>query len=171
MITLSAQETNRRRFLGIAIRGLGSVMAGALAVPAALYLLYPPRVRKDSEWTEAGELDELTPNQPQELRFRRNRLDGWKVSSEKSSAWVIKTSGSNVVAFSPWCTHLGCAYHWDEEKRVFNCPCHGSVFAPDGRVLGGPATRPLDRYDVKMEDGKLWLGPVRKPEQSPASIP
>ena len=47
-----------------------------------------------------------------------------------------------MVAFNPACTHLGCAYHWDESPNNFVCPCHASVFSIDGKVLVGPAPRP-----------------------------
>ncbi len=146
------------------VSGLTAVIAAALGIPAVVYLLYPSRVRRDPEWVEAGDISEFAVNQPQELVFRRTRLDGWKVQSEKSSAWVVKTAGGHVAAFSTWCTHLGCAYHWEEDKHVFVCPCHGSIFASDGRVLTGPAERPLDQYEVKVDGGMLRLGPVRKPD-------
>jgi menaquinol-cytochrome c reductase iron-sulfur subunit len=146
------------------LSALTAVMAASLGIPAAFYLLYPPRARRDQEWAEAGDISEFAPNQPQELVFRRTRLDGWKVQSEKSSVWVVRTSDGHAAAFSPWCTHLGCAYHWDEEKHVFVCPCHGSIFASDGRVLTGPAVRRLDQYEVRVDGGKLWLGPLGKSE-------
>ncbi len=60
----------------------------------------------------------------------------------------------------PICTHLGCAYHWDDPSHTFICPCHTSVFSIDGKVLSGPAPRPLDRYMTKIDDGKLEIGPV-----------
>ena len=80
--------------------------------------------------------------------FRRNRVDGWKVISEKSTAWVVKQADNSVVAFGPQCTHLGCAYHWEEGKNEFLCPCHTSLFAIDGKVVvrsGAAAARPLRR--------------------------
>ncbi len=41
------------------------------------------------------------------------------------------------------CTHLGGLLHWNDAERSWDCPLHGSRFAPDGSVLEGPASRPL----------------------------
>lgn len=41
------------------------------------------------------------------------------------------------------CTHLGCHLKWNSFERCWDCPCHGSHFAPDGTVLNGPAITPL----------------------------
>jgi menaquinol-cytochrome c reductase iron-sulfur subunit len=99
---------------------------------------------------------------PEEVVFRRNRADGWKVTSEKSTAWVVKTSDREVVAFAPQCTHLGCAYHWDESAKNFLCPCHTSIFDLQGNVISGPAPRPLDRYAVKLDGNKVLIGDIKR---------
>ena len=66
---------------------------------------------------------------------------------------------------APQCTHLGCAYHWDDRKTEFICPCHNSLFSIDGKVTGGPASRPLDRYETKIEGKKLLIGHLRAPDR------
>src|SRR5260370_4564668 len=135
-------------------------MGGALAAMGGVYLLWPPPVKKEGEWAEAGDLRQLHLKTPEELVFRRNRSDGWKFTSEKATAWVVKASDTQVIAFGPQCPHLGCAYHWDQQNQQFLCPCHASTFSIEGDVLSGPAQRPLDRYEVKVEGDKLLLGRV-----------
>jgi menaquinol-cytochrome c reductase iron-sulfur subunit len=141
---------------------LWAIISAALGLPALFYLLFPPKARKENEWVEAGDISRMAPDSPVEMSFRRNRVDGWKVISEKSTAWVVKHADNSVVAFGPQCTHLGCAYHWEEGKNEFLCPCHSSLFASDGRVISGPAPRALDRYDVKVQGSKLLIGDLRK---------
>jgi glycine/D-amino acid oxidase-like deaminating enzyme/nitrite reductase/ring-hydroxylating ferredoxin subunit len=41
------------------------------------------------------------------------------------------------------CTHSGCVVHWNTFEQCWDCPCHGSHFAPDGGALNGPAIASL----------------------------
>jgi Rieske Fe-S protein len=57
------------------------------------------------------------------------------------------------VAFSGKCPHLGCGYKWRQHKllgQVFLCPCHLSIYDASGKVLDGPAPRPLDALPIKV---------------------
>jgi quinol---cytochrome c reductase iron-sulfur subunit, bacillus type len=158
----AANGITRRHFYVGAIYAIWAVVTAAFGVPALMYLFFPPKIRQRQEWTEAGSVSNLAVDVPVEVAFRQNRIDGWKINSEKSTAWVVKQAGNTVVAFGPQCTHLGCAYHWDDSKHEFLCPCHNSIFAPDGKVISGPARRPLDRYDVRIDGNKLFLGRLRQ---------
>ncbi|MEI5528169.1 FAD-dependent oxidoreductase [Streptomyces brasiliscabiei] len=51
-------------------------------------------------------------------------------------------------ALSARCTHLGCLVAFNDAEQTWECPCHGSRFAPDGRVLQGPAVHPLEERDI-----------------------
>ena len=157
-VPMAPKTLTRRHFYIGAIYGMGALIGAALGLPAAVYLLFPPKVRKAGQWVEIGDIARLAANSPTEMTFRRNRVDGWKVISENATAWVVKHADGSVVAFGPQCTHLGCAYHWDETKTEFVCPCHNSLFSIDGTVMGGPAPRPLDRYETKVEGRKLLVG-------------
>ncbi|MBM3810768.1 MAG: ubiquinol-cytochrome c reductase iron-sulfur subunit [Acidimicrobiia bacterium] len=157
---MADSDLERRRFYIAVIYGLWAVIGAALALPASVYLFLPPAARKNEEWVEIGDVSTLPVGAPEEKIFRRNRKDGWKIMSEKATAWVSRMPDGSVVALAPQCTHLGCAYHWDEQKQNFICPCHTSAFSIDGTVLAGPAPRPLDRYQVRIQSNKLLLGPV-----------
>lgn len=56
---------------------------------------------------------------------------------------VSKTPDGTVHVVSARCTHLGCLVRWNTWEQSWDCPCHGSRFAPDGKVLHGPASQPL----------------------------
>lgn len=148
---------DRRRFLERVTNWLGGTMAVLLGVPSAIYVFALRKKDTESTWMDAGDTSELGKQFPQEITFRRNRTDGWKIHSETETAWLSKTTDNQLIAFSPWCTHLGCAYRWEQNRKEFSCPCHGSRFSKDGAVIAGPATRPLDRYEVKLEGNRIWL--------------
>jgi len=63
---------------------------------------------------------------------------------------VTRVDASTVIAVDSKCTHLGCTVEWNQQNADFECPCHGSTFATDGRVKVGPATVPLKSYAVAV---------------------
>lgn len=65
-------------------------------------------------------------------------------------------NSKNLIAVNPTCTHQGCLVNWQNQKKLFVCPCHAAVFDPNGKVIQAPATKPLATYPVKVE-GKTIL--------------
>ena len=65
-------------------------------------------------------------------------------------------------AMSATCTHLGCITRYMPSQGAIFCPCHGSRFDRSGKVIGGPAPRPLDRFHLSLRDGQLVVD-TRRP--------
>ncbi|BCO11641.1 Ubiquinol-cytochrome C reductase iron-sulfur subunit [Citrifermentans bremense] len=62
---------------------------------------------------------------------------------------ALMRRGDSVYALDLVCTHLGCTVNVTPTGLV--CPCHGSRFDREGKVLEGPADRPLKRYAVEAD--------------------
>jgi Rieske Fe-S protein len=69
-----------------------------------------------------------------------------------------KLTGYPYVAISTRCAHLGCPVRYVQAAERFICPCHGGVYKFDGKVAGGPPVRPLDRFETKVEQGRVLVG-------------
>ncbi|MFI9613501.1 FAD-dependent oxidoreductase [Streptomyces sp. NPDC052023] len=61
---------------------------------------------------------------------------------------VHRDEDGRLHAVSARCTHLGCLVAFNRAEQAWECPCHGSRFAPDGQVVQGPAVRPLEQRDI-----------------------
>lgn len=75
-----------------------------------------------------------------------------------SKGTLVWTNERHVpyLAFSGKCPHLGCGYKWRRHKllgQVFLCPCHLSIYDAAGKVLEGPAPRPLDPVPLRLTAG------------------
>ena len=54
---------------------------------------------------------------------------------------LVETMGNFVLPKAPRCPHMGCALKWNKDERTWDCPCHGSRFDEQGRLLDNPAMR------------------------------
>jgi Rieske Fe-S protein len=64
---------------------------------------------------------------------------------------LYRDVGGNLHAMSSVCPHRGCDVQWNGDDKVWDCPCHGSRFAPDGTVIRGPAMQRLSPAEVPEE--------------------
>jgi hypothetical protein len=69
--------------------------------------------------------------------------EGGLLRSGLSILAVYKAENGSIARRSASCSHMGCVVHWNSFEKCWDCPCHGSQFAPDGQVLNGPAVAPL----------------------------
>ena len=81
---------------------------------------------------------------------------------EGSKAAVHRDERGELHAVSAVCTHMGCLVDWNGEARTWDCPCHGSRFDPDGRVLNGPAKKALEEVDVTRAPKAATSTPDRR---------
>ncbi|AZO82038.1 MULTISPECIES: FAD-dependent oxidoreductase [unclassified Bosea (in: a-proteobacteria)] len=82
---------------------------------------------------EVASVDELEPGQGAIIRDGLTKIAAYRAND------------GTLYQRSAVCTHLGCHLQWNSLETCWDCPCHGSHFAPDGSVLNGPAVAPLAR--------------------------
>ncbi len=58
-------------------------------------------------------------------------------------AGVYKDETGKLYAIEPKCPHLGCALEWNPDEKSWDCPCHGSRFDYEGRLIDNPAQKDL----------------------------
>ena len=51
----------------------------------------------------------------------------------------LETTVNLITPTSKRCPHLGCDLKWNSAERSWDCPCHGSRFTEEGKLLDGPA--------------------------------
>ena len=131
---------DRRRVLQLIMSGASLGTAALLGFPAVSYL---------------STLEELEGSL--EVDFDPTALGAWDsklLILRGRPVSVVKTQ-DGYSAVSAVCTHLGCIVKWKKGRRQFFCPCHGGRFDVHGRVLGGPARRPLAPLEVEVSAGKV----------------
>jgi cytochrome b6-f complex iron-sulfur subunit len=90
-------------------------------------------------------------------RFRIGKGDQYPVNSftyvEDRQLFVYRDH-EGIRAVSAVCTHLGCIIEHNDEG--FQCPCHGSCFNDEGKVLSGAATKDLPWFSLQKDvDGRI----------------
>jgi Rieske Fe-S protein len=104
-----------------------------------------PVVANLGEYLSAGEVDSIDRIEPGQGAILRRGL---------AKHAVYRGKDGSVTELSAACTHVGCIVHWNGFEQCWDCPCHGSMFLPDGSVLNGPAVRPLARIDEQAKAAK-----------------
>jgi glycine/D-amino acid oxidase-like deaminating enzyme/nitrite reductase/ring-hydroxylating ferredoxin subunit len=75
--------------------------------------------------------------------------EGAIISSGLKKLAVYKDEYGEVHVFNATCPHLGCVVHWNGDEKTFDCPCHGSRFTKEGKVINGPANKDLKSVEIK----------------------
>jgi menaquinol-cytochrome c reductase iron-sulfur subunit len=154
----------RRRALSAAVQGLGGVAGAAVALPAIGFALAPIFHRPKETWESVGTTDRFTEDTYVTVVYTQVAGIG---EAGKTTAFIRKADPSppfnepagTYVALSSRCAHLGCPVRFVSAAGNFICPCHGGVYDFEGRVIGGPPVRPLDRLQTRVRNGEVQVGP------------
>lgn len=168
-----AEEPGRRRLLGrLLFAALGALGIGALLplrslakdpFPERVETGWRPGLRLVDELGHPIRADDVEPNSAltvfPEARIRE--ADSQTILLRVPPEVVAASSSAGgwteegFIAYSKLCTHLGCPVGlFETETHRLLCPCHQSAFdVLDGaRPLFGPATRPLPRLPIEVDD-------------------
>lgn len=165
------RELPRRRFLSFALNVLAALIGAALAVPAVGYVLSPARRPRKVAWTFLGNVGEFPPNQPRLTHFPAPSTGAWMRDPLHRAVYAVNRGEGQFTVFDVHCTHLGCPVQYNAAASRYFSPCHGGVFDFEGKVLAGPPPRPLDRYEVKVEGGKVYAGQLYRVDERLQRVP
>lgn len=154
----TSPHLDRRQFVNVVLAFLGSIMGAIIGLPAIGYLISPAaRVQKKEAWIPLGPLENYPIGTPTLFNFTRTKVHGWEKTVSSYGAYVVRFSPEHLKVFSNMCTHLSCRVNWKEDLKEYVCPCHDGHFDAEGRVTAGPPPEPLHEYEVKIEDGNLFI--------------
>ncbi|HEY9727978.1 MAG TPA: ubiquinol-cytochrome c reductase iron-sulfur subunit [Chroococcales cyanobacterium] len=144
---------NRREFLmWVGIGGVASYLPVALAACS-------PKSTESKSTVSSANTDGFQPVGTVAELDQKGQILNKNFSA--GTVLVIRdpANPNQVLAVNPICTHAGCTVDWEKDKKDFLCPCHDSKFAPDGKVLKGPAKKPLPTYTAKIEGNSILVKP------------
>lgn len=155
-----ATQVGRRGFLRW-VSGLGAAVSAALVgFPALRAFVSPllPSPRKDNWVKVADDTALLDVGVPVRVNFVQSSTDAWLESRTLNGVWLYSEDGEKFKAYNGHCTHLGCSYIYDQERKNFFCPCHRGQFdVKSGQVLAGPPPRQLDELEVQVRDSAVFV--------------
>jgi Rieske Fe-S protein len=156
------ESMTRRAVFTVAGQALGGVAGAAIVLPALGFAVAPIFESPEETWQSVGPVDAFVPEtyQPREITI----VEGIGEAG-KSTVYVrqgspdLDEAADSYVAISTRCAHLGCPVKFVQAAGNFICPCHGGVYDFRGEVIGGPPVRPLDRFQTRVSDGQVQIGP------------
>ncbi len=143
---------DRRTASGVLVATTGSLLAaGVVGVPALVSALSPAFARRESIWRAVGRLQDFPIGQVTEAAIAVDSSQ-WPRGIREPGLFVWRRSEQEIVVFSRSCTDLGCPLDYEAGSGCYLCPCHGGIFAQDGRRLAGPPKSAMHRYEHRVRE-------------------
>jgi len=149
-------EPRRRSFLNKLWIGLGII--ALVEIVAVVFAFLRPNASK-AKGEDSGMLIEAGPVKS----FSNQSVTAFV----RGKFYLTRLDDGGFLALSRVCTHLGCTVPWVEAENRFVCPCHASIFDIRGDVIKSPASRPLDIFQVSIENNSVKVDtghPIKRSE-------
>jgi menaquinol-cytochrome c reductase iron-sulfur subunit len=156
------ESMTRRKVFTTASLALGGVASMAVVLPVVGFAVAPLFERGRERWEAVGKLDDFGPDTYKQVVFTETPGIG---EVGKTTAYVRRGSSefdedpNEYLAVSTRCAHLGCPVRFVQAAKNFICPCHGGVYDFEGKRIGGPPVRPLDRFQTRVRNNHVEVGP------------
>ena len=156
------ESLTRRKVFVVASQALGGIAGAAVVLPAIGFALAPVFERGKERWEAVGTTADFVPDTYKQVVFTETLGIG---EVGKTTAYVRQGSEkygedpAEYIAISSRCAHLGCPVRFVQAAANFICPCHGGVYDFIGKRIGGPPVRPLDRFQTRVTENHIELGP------------
>jgi menaquinol-cytochrome c reductase iron-sulfur subunit len=164
------ESMTRRTAFTVGVQALGGVAVAAVALPAVGFAVAPLFEEQAEPWQAVGPIADFSPDTYRPVVI--NAVEGIGETG-KTTAYVRRgnpelaagqddypaESPDEFIAISTRCAHLGCPVRFVQSAGNFICPCHGGVYGFLGDVIGGPPVRPLDRFQTRVTNGQVEVGP------------
>ncbi|MGI8827190.1 MAG: ubiquinol-cytochrome c reductase iron-sulfur subunit [Chloroflexota bacterium] len=168
-MNLIRRAVSREGFIVMFMGLVGAVGGLLVGIPIIGSILGPLVNSPKSVWRDVGAIDKFTIGKTVQVKFAYSPDDPsqWGGATNYTGAWLRRNGKDSFTAFAVYCTHLGCPVDWFQTPQLFLCPCHGSVFNGDGTVAGGPAPRPLFKYETRVNGGRVQIKTQKIPVVNP----
>jgi Rieske Fe-S protein len=160
----------RRRVFTVATAGLGGIAGLAVTLPAVGFALAPLFEDQDDIWQAVGPPEDFSPDvyTPRVITLVEGIGEVGKTTAyirkgnpelSEQEPDLPREEAGEYIAISTRCAHAGCPVRFVQAADNFICPCHGGVYDFQGKVIGGPPVRPLDRFQTRVQNGQVEVGP------------
>ena len=150
------QLTRRRMLMAVSV-GASSLVAIVAGVPILGFFLGPVFRKFPAVWRDVGAVDMFKIGDVVQINLVTSGGLPWDGAAQRIAAWLRRDKASEFIVFSSKCTHLGCPVRWIAGAKLFMCPCHGGVYDSNGDVAAGPPPKPLQRFAVRVADGRVQV--------------
>ena len=159
---------NRRTAFTVAVQALGGIAGAAIVLPADRFRARTAlRARRRSPGRRSGPTADFSPDTYRPVvitRCREHRRGGQddRLHPPGQPAATAPTSTPSPASTSrsrPAALTSAARSASSQAAGNFICPCHGGVYGFQGERIGGPPVRPLDRFQTRVTNGQVEVGP------------